>query len=91
VSAPQAGVAQTPPLREEGPLRLVVVGAGIAGLAAASRAVEQAREAGVALELTVFETAPRAGGHIVTEVTAEGFLVEGGRTALSARSRGGCG
>ena len=32
----------------------------------------------MALELTVFETAPRAGGHIVTEVTAEGFLVEGG-------------
>jgi oxygen-dependent protoporphyrinogen oxidase len=58
-------------------VRLVVVGAGISGLAAAHRAVELAREQGRPLELTVLEGADRVGGTIQTE-QRDGFLVEGG-------------
>ena len=58
-------------------MRLVVVGAGISGLASAHRAVERAREQGRPLELTVLEGADRVGGTIQTE-QRDGFLVEGG-------------
>jgi oxygen-dependent protoporphyrinogen oxidase len=58
-------------------VKLAVVGGGIAGLAAAHRAVEIARERGAALELTLFEAADRIGGTIRTE-RHEGFLVECG-------------
>ncbi len=58
-------------------MRLVVVGGGIAGLAAAYRAVEVARERRIALELTLIEARDRLGGTIATERTG-GFLVEAG-------------
>ena len=58
-------------------LRLVVVGGGITGLAAAHRAVELARERSTELELTLVEARDRLGGTITTERTG-GFLVEGG-------------
>jgi oxygen-dependent protoporphyrinogen oxidase len=58
-------------------MRLVVVGGGITGLAAAYRAVELARERGLALDLTLLEAADRLGGTIQTE-RREGFLVECG-------------
>jgi protoporphyrinogen/coproporphyrinogen III oxidase len=58
-------------------VKLVVVGGGIAGLAAAHRAVELARERGLALELTVLEARGRLGGTIETE-HVDGFLVESG-------------
>ncbi|PYN57088.1 MAG: protoporphyrinogen oxidase [Candidatus Rokuibacteriota bacterium] len=58
-------------------MRLVVVGGGIAGLAAAHRAVELARERGIALELTLLEARERLGGTIATERMG-GFLVEAG-------------
>jgi oxygen-dependent protoporphyrinogen oxidase len=58
-------------------VKLVVVGGGIAGLAAAHRAVEVARERGVPLDLTLVEARDRLGGTIHTERT-DGFLVEGG-------------
>ncbi len=58
-------------------MRLVVVGGGIAGLAAAHRAVELAREQGIALELTLLEARERLGGTIATERLG-GFLVEAG-------------
>ncbi len=58
-------------------MRLVVVGAGISGLAAAHRAGERAREQRRPLELTVLEGADRVGGTIQTE-QRDGFLVEGG-------------
>jgi len=57
--------------------RLVVVGGGIGGLAAAHRAVELARERGAPVELTLVESRPRLGGTIATE-RADGFLVESG-------------
>jgi len=54
---------------------IVVVGGGIAGLAAAHRLVERAR--GAPLRLTVLEAAPRLGGTIASE-RVDGFLVESG-------------
>jgi protoporphyrinogen/coproporphyrinogen III oxidase len=59
------------------PRRLVVVGGGIAGLAAAHRAQELARIRGVSLDLTLIEARPRLGGTIATE-HVDGFLVEAG-------------
>ena len=58
-------------------MKLVVVGGGISGLAAAHRAVEVARERGRSVELTLLEAADRLGGTIQTE-HRDGFLVEGG-------------
>jgi protoporphyrinogen/coproporphyrinogen III oxidase len=59
------------------PLRVVVVGGGIAGLAAAHRLVELAREAARPLDLVLLEAAGRLGGTIRTE-RADGFLLEAG-------------
>jgi oxygen-dependent protoporphyrinogen oxidase len=58
-------------------MRLVVVGGGIAGLAAGHRAVELARERGCALDLALVEAADRVGGTIRTE-RRDGFVVECG-------------
>ena len=58
-------------------MKLVVVGGGIAGLAAAHRAVELSRERGVGLELMLLEAQERLGGTIRTE-RRDGFLVEAG-------------
>ncbi len=58
-------------------MKLVVVGGGITGLAAAHRAVELARERSAALELTLVDSRDRLGGTIATE-RAGGFLVEAG-------------
>jgi hypothetical protein len=65
-------------------VRIVVVGGGIAGLAAARRL--EGLLPGV--ELTLVESEPRLGGKILTEHTA-GFLVEGGPDSfLSRKARG---
>ena len=66
------------------PLRVVVVGAGIAGLACAHRVRRQARALGRPLELQVLEADGRAGGHVHT-VRAGGFVVEGGPNAFLDR------
>ena len=58
-------------------MKLIVVGGGIAGLAAAHRAVEYARARGRPLTLTLLEAAPRLGGTIQTE-RQDGFVVECG-------------
>ena len=58
-------------------MRLVVIGGGIAGLSAAHRAVERARERGQEIELTLLEAGDRLGGIIQTE-RRDGFLVECG-------------
>lgn len=57
--------------------RLSVVGGGVAGLAAAHRAVELARERGVAVDVQLYEARERLGGTIITE-QRDGFLIEGG-------------
>jgi oxygen-dependent protoporphyrinogen oxidase len=54
-----------------------VVGGGIAGLAAAHRAVEVARARNAPLDLLVLEAADRLGGMIQSE-RRDGFLVESG-------------
>ena len=58
-------------------MRLVVVGGGITGLAAAHHALELARERRIALELTLVEARERLGGTIATE-RAGGLLIEAG-------------
>jgi protoporphyrinogen/coproporphyrinogen III oxidase len=58
-------------------MKLVVVGGGVAGLAAAHRALELARERGLTLELTLLEARDRLGGTIETE-RADGFILEAG-------------
>jgi oxygen-dependent protoporphyrinogen oxidase len=58
-------------------VKLVVVGGGIAGLAAAHRATEVARERGLPLDLTLIEARDRLGGSIASERVG-GFLVEAG-------------
>ncbi|MCL6640421.1 MAG: protoporphyrinogen oxidase, partial [Candidatus Rokubacteria bacterium] len=62
-------------------MRLVVVGGGIAGLAAAHRALELARERDLGLDLALLEARERLGGTIETE-RAEGYLVEAGPDAF---------
>lgn len=58
-------------------MNLVVVGGGIAGLAAAHRAIELARDRDVALDLLLLEARERVGGTIATE-RVDGFLIERG-------------
>jgi oxygen-dependent protoporphyrinogen oxidase len=59
------------------PLRVVVVGGGISGLAAAHRLVELARAEGRLLDLVLLEAADRLGGTIRTE-RADGFVLDAG-------------
>ena len=56
---------------------LAIVGGGITGLAAAYALQKKAREAGRALNFTLYESAPRLGGKILSEESG-GFLIEGG-------------
>ncbi|MFO0888983.1 MAG: protoporphyrinogen oxidase [Isosphaeraceae bacterium] len=57
--------------------RVVVVGAGLSGLVAAHRIVERAAAARRAVDVTVLEAKPRAGGVIWSE-RIDGFTIEGG-------------
>src|ERR1043166_6827089 len=57
--------------------RIIVVGGGIAGLAAAHRIVELNREKTLGLEVPLHEPASRLGGSIATERVGD-FLVEAG-------------
>lgn len=67
-----------PPSGEWAPRRRVaVVGAGIAGLAAAHRLAELQRERAPGLETVLFEAAGRLGGSIATE-RSDGFVIEKG-------------
>jgi protoporphyrinogen/coproporphyrinogen III oxidase len=61
--------------------RVAVVGGGIAGLAAAHRLTELAREKNLACEIFLFEARERLGGSIATE-SVDGFLVEAGPDSL---------
>jgi protoporphyrinogen/coproporphyrinogen III oxidase len=58
-------------------LRLVVIGGGITGLAAARAAAAHARERGRQLTVTVLERSARFGGTLVTE-RLDGYLLDGG-------------
>lgn len=58
-------------------VRVVVVGGGIAGLAAAHRFLERSRWSGASIDLTLLEAERRVGGVIRTE-QRDGFLLEAG-------------
>lgn len=60
-----------------GPLRVLVAGGGIAGLATAWHVRDRAAAMGRPVAVTVIEQAARPGGKIVTE-RADGFVIEGG-------------
>ncbi len=57
--------------------RVVVIGGGISGLAAAHRLTERSAEVGYPLEVLLLEAGPRLGGVIRTE-RRDGFLIEAG-------------
>ncbi len=57
--------------------RIIVIGGGIAGLAAAHRVVELAKEQSLTYELVLLEASQRLGGSIATERIGA-FLVEAG-------------
>lgn len=57
--------------------RVVVIGAGLSGLAAAHRIHQSAAAARRPVEVTVLESRPRVGGVIWTE-RSDGFTIEGG-------------
>jgi oxygen-dependent protoporphyrinogen oxidase len=62
-------------------MRLVVVGGGVTGLAAAHRAAELATERGVALQLLLLEAGERCGGLLRT-TRREGFVLEHGPDSM---------
>ena len=57
--------------------RVVVIGGGIAGLAATHRLIELSKEKSLNIELMLLEASPRLGGCIATERVGD-FLVEAG-------------
>ena len=57
--------------------RVVVIGGGITGLAAAHRLIERSHESGKPLDLTVLEAGSRVGGIVKTR-ERDGFLLESG-------------
>ena len=61
--------------------KITVVGAGIAGLAAAYRLHTLARQRGLAIDLTVLESGTRAGGAIET-VAHDGLVMERGPDSI---------
>ncbi|HLL71528.1 MAG TPA: protoporphyrinogen oxidase [Pyrinomonadaceae bacterium] len=67
--------------RPRRPRRIVVVGGGISGLAAAHELTEHARTHDASLEVLLLEASARCGGTIRT-YRREGFLLEGGPDAF---------
>jgi oxygen-dependent protoporphyrinogen oxidase len=57
-------------------MRIAIIGGGIAGLAAAYE-LEKARQAGAAVEYTLFEERPRLGGSLASEIV-DGAVLERG-------------
>src|SRR5258705_12028163 len=57
--------------------RVAIIGGGIAGLTAAHRIIELAKEKSLSIELTLLEATQRLGGSIATERIGD-FLVEAG-------------
>ena len=59
------------------PKRIVIIGGGISGLAAAYSLLEQSSKTGRPFELTLLEASPRLGG-VLKSTEREGFLLEAG-------------
>jgi protoporphyrinogen/coproporphyrinogen III oxidase len=62
--------------REE-PRRVIIIGGGIAGLAAAHRLIELREQSGGSFDVLLLEASARTGGSIHT-TRRDGFLIEGG-------------
>ena len=73
----QTGLVEVYTARMNGPMRVAVIGGGIAGLATAYHLQEEARASGRTLECTLIERDSRLGGKIATS-HQDGFVVEGG-------------
>lgn len=63
--------------REKSRTRVVIIGGGISGLAAAHRLLEQRTQASGAFEIILLEASERAGG-IIRTLRRDGFLLEAG-------------
>lgn len=63
------------------PLRVVIVGGGISGLAAAHRVMELSRERQISVQMTLLEASSRFGGLIETR-RSDGYLLESGPDAF---------
>jgi protoporphyrinogen/coproporphyrinogen III oxidase len=70
-----------------GRVTVVVIGGGIAGLAAARRLTQLQPES----EIVLVERERRLGGKILTERTADGFVIEGGADSFLSRKERGVG
>src|SRR2546430_15636928 len=57
--------------------RIVIIGGGISGLAAAHRLVEQCAQSSVKMEIVLLEASERLGG-VIRTLRCDGFLIEGG-------------
>jgi oxygen-dependent protoporphyrinogen oxidase len=68
--------------------KLVVVGGGVAGLAAARAARRAAREEDMSLDITLLETGDRLGGNVLTENIDGAALDWGPDSFLAAKQRG---
>jgi oxygen-dependent protoporphyrinogen oxidase len=65
-------------------MRLIVIGGGVAGLAAARRARTQADSAGLSLDVTLLEASGRLGGKILTQEGPGGVPLEFGPDSFLA-------
>src|SRR6266853_905896 len=57
--------------------RIVIIGGGISGLAAAHRLVEQRAQSSIRMEIVLLEASERLGG-VIRTLRRDGFLLEGG-------------
>jgi oxygen-dependent protoporphyrinogen oxidase len=70
-------------------MRLIVIGGGITGLAAARRSRAEADDAGIPLDITLLEGSDRVGGKILTQEGPGGVPLEFGPDSfLAAKPRG---
>jgi len=58
-------------------LRVVIIGAGVSGLASAMRLEDSAKANGISLDLTLLESGPKPGG-VTSTIEINGFLIEEG-------------
>ncbi|HZK48995.1 MAG TPA: protoporphyrinogen oxidase, partial [Thermoleophilia bacterium] len=70
------------------PARIVVVGGGVGGMAAAWEARREAERLGAPVSITVVESRARVGGSVVTERVGD-CLVEGGPDCFVSEKAGG--